>query len=152
MNSFDFELPGEPDQLAPFRSQNPHTSGCAYETGPTAPAALGPVPCSPVSNQYFDPNIFSSDTDVVPSLFGRIGNTKRTICCGPGINSSDISIQKTTPLTESTHLEFRADFFNIANHTQFLNPDGNITDGSDFGRIKRARDPRQVQFALKFFF
>ena len=152
MNSFDFELPGQPDQLTPFHSQNPHTSGCAYETGPTAPAALGPVPCSPVSNQYFDPNIFSSDTDVVPSLFGRIGNTKRTICCGPGINSSDISIQKTTPLTESTHLEFRADFFNIANHTQFLNPDGNITDGSDFGRIKRARDPRQVQFALKFFF
>jgi carboxypeptidase family protein len=152
MNSFDFELPGEPDQLSAFRTQNPHSSGCAYETGPTAPAALGPVPCSPVSNQYFDPNIFSSDTDVVPSLFGRIGNAKRTICCGPGINSSDISLQKTTPITESTHVEFRADFFNLANHTQFLNPDGNITDGSDFGRIKRVRDPRQIQFALKFYF
>jgi hypothetical protein len=152
MNSFDFELPGQPDQIARFRTQDPHNQGCAYETGPTAPAALGQVPCDPVPNQYFDPNSFTSDTDVQPSLFGRIGNAKRTICCGPGINTWDISFQKNTTLTESKSLEFRADLFNLANHTQFLNPDGNITDGSDFGRIKRARDPRLIQFALKLFF
>jgi hypothetical protein len=63
-----------------------------------------------------------------------------------------MSILKRTNLTEAKYLEFRADFFNIANHTQFINPDGNSSDGSDFGRIKRARDPRLVQFALKFFF
>jgi hypothetical protein len=34
----------------------------------------------------------------------------------------------------------------------FLNPDGNTTDGSDFGLVKRARDPRLMQFALKLFF
>jgi len=33
-----------------------------------------------------------------------------------------------------------------------LNPDGSITDGADFGRVKRTRDPRQVQFALKLAF
>ena len=77
---------------------------------------------------------------------------RRTICCGPGINNFDFSVQKITPLGESMRFEFRAEFFNLSNHTQFFNPDGNITDGADFGRVKRTRDPRQMQFALKFFF
>ncbi|HVO81088.1 MAG TPA: carboxypeptidase regulatory-like domain-containing protein [Terriglobales bacterium] len=124
MNSFDFELPGEPDQIAPLRRQDPRTHG----------------------GYYFDPSIFVS-----PAL-GTIGNAKRTVCCGPGIDQWDVSVQKNIPLTERSHMEFRADFFNIANHTMFLNPDGNTTDGSDFGLVKRARDPRLIQFALKLFF
>jgi hypothetical protein len=151
MNSFDFELPGEPDQLGKFHTRDPHASGCAPETGPTDPTGSGAA-CDPVSNQYFDPNLFTENTDVVPSLFGRIGNTRRTLCCGPGINNFDMSFLKKISLTESKYFEFRADFFNIVNHTQFNNPDGNSSDGSDFGRIKRARDPRLVQFALKFYF
>jgi hypothetical protein len=35
---------------------------------------------------------------------------------------------------------------------EFNNPDGNTTDGSDFGRIVRAKEPRQIQLALKFYF
>jgi len=69
-----------------------------------------------------------------------------------GISNFDFSVQKFTPLRERIHLEFRAEFFNLFNHTQFLNPDGSITDGADFGRVKRTRDPRQVQFALKLAF
>ena len=61
-------------------------------------------------------------------------------------------MQKITRLAEGKNLEFRAEFFNIFNHTQFLNPDGNISDGTDFGRVKHTRDPRQMQFALKFSF
>jgi hypothetical protein len=38
------------------------------------------------------------------------------------------------------------------NTTQFLNADGNFSDGVDFGRVKRARPPRQIQFALRFSF
>ena len=61
-------------------------------------------------------------------------------------------MHKNTGVTETTHIEFRAEFFNLLNHTQFLNPDGNSSDGVDFGRVKRARDPRLVQFALKYIF
>jgi len=61
-------------------------------------------------------------------------------------------VQKVTRMGEKMHLEFRAEFFNIFNHTQFLNPDGIITDGADFVRVKRTRERRQVQFALKLFF
>ncbi len=130
-NSFDFELPGKPDLIAPFRTFDPRKNG----------------------NYYFDPNSFElpvqSDTSTPLQL---LGNSPRTICCGPGISNFDFSVQKMLPVGEGKHFEFRAEFFNIFNHTQFLNPDGNISDGADFGRIKRARDPRNVQFALKFAF
>jgi len=71
------------------------------------------------------------------------------------------------PVGERMRFEFRAEFFNIFTHAQFLNPDGNITDGNllppdfvtidstnpgDFGRVKHTRDPRNIQFALKFYF
>jgi hypothetical protein len=151
MYSAFFEYPGEPDQLRPFRTNDPHATGCAPETGPTDPSGSG-AECDPVTNQYFDPNIFTENTSVVPSLLGRIGNAKRTLCCGPPINNLDFALHKVTPITENTRVEFRAEIFNAFNHTQFANPDGNSTDGSDFGRIKRARDPRLVQFAVKFFF
>ena len=59
---------------------------------------------------------------------------------------------KNTPVGERTTLQFRAAFFNIFNHTQFVNPDGNFSDGSNFGTVRRARDPRLVQFALKLLF
>ncbi|MBI3644474.1 MAG: TonB-dependent receptor [Acidobacteriales bacterium] len=131
MNSFDFELPGKPDLVKPFHAQDPRKN-----------------------NKYaFDPTAFALPVqDANSTPLQLLGNSPRTICCGPGINNFDFSVQKVTQIGESKHLEFRAEFFNVFNHTQFLNPDGNISDGADFGRVKRTRDPRQVQFALKFSF
>jgi len=145
MYSFDFELPGEPAQLAPFRTMKPQSN----------------------ANYYFDPNSFTDNaTDdsappcsagaqfecFEPSLLGTLGTAKRTICCGPHLSNTDFAILKTIPITESTHVDFRAEFFNIFNHTQFFNPDGNVSDGSQFGQITQVRDPRLVQFAVKLFF
>jgi hypothetical protein len=48
-------------------------------------------------------------------------------------------------------VQFRAEFFNLWNHAQFLQPDGNITD-TTFGQVLTARDPRLIQFALKLLF
>ena len=151
MYSFDFELPGEPLQLAPFRTNNPHHTGCAYETGPTDPSGSG-TPCQPVNNQYFDPNTFTEDATAFPQILGTIPPTKRTICCGPRISNTDFAILKTIKLSETRRVDFRAEFFNIFNHSQFFNPDGNSSDGAQFGQITQAKDPRLMQFALKFFF
>src|SRR5207253_4542892 len=116
---------------------------------------------------YFDQNSFTenaSDNSVAPcttnpgfgcyapGLFGIIPPTKRTQCCGPGINNFDVTILKRTNISEFKYVEFRTDFFNLFNHTQFTKPDGNSSDGADFGRVKRVRDPRLVQFAIKFYF
>ncbi|MBI2683170.1 MAG: TonB-dependent receptor [Acidobacteriales bacterium] len=137
-NSFDFELPGKPDQVARFVTGDPrNNSFCAVGTsGPTCESGFF----------YFDPNSFTTAAD------GTLGTAKRTICCGPGIQLWDLSIQKNTKLGDRMGMQFRAEFFNLFNHTMFNNPDGNITDGSDFGVIKRARPPRQIQFAVKFSF
>jgi hypothetical protein len=59
---------------------------------------------------------------------------------------------KTFKISETQRVDFRAELFNIFNHTQFYNPDGNSSDGTQFGQVTQARDPRLVQFALKFFF
>ena len=133
-NSFDFEPVGEPDIVAPLRFLNPHVQ-----------ANCAPIACAP--NQLFDPNSFAD------ASMGQFGNAPRTLCCGPRISQSDISIEKKTHLTERLNTEFRAEFFNAWNHTQFLSPDGNFTDvGSTFGAVQKARDPRLIQFALKFLF
>jgi hypothetical protein len=101
----------------------------------------------------FDPNSFALPVQSATSTpLQLLGNSPRTLCCGPGINNFDFSVQKLLQVGESKHFEFRAEFFNIFNHTQFLNPDGNISDGTDFGRVKHTRDPRNIQFALKFAF
>lgn len=125
-SSFDFETPGQPNIVAPF-----------HRLDPRGPGNLG-----------FDPASFTENT--VPP--GTIGNAPRTICCGPGINNWELAFQKVTPIGERFKLEFRGELFNAFNHAQFFQPDGNFTDGSDFGRVKRARDPRLIQFALKLSF
>jgi hypothetical protein len=135
MYSFDFELPGEPDQLKPFKTTRPQST-CF----------------SGVCNYYFDPATFTQDTSIDPSLFGRIGNAPRTICCGPHISNTDFAVLKSFGISENKRVDFRAEIFNIFNHTQFFNPDGNSSDGAQFGQVTQARDPRLMQFALKFFF
>ena len=125
MYSFDFELPGEPDLVAPLHTMRPQSNG----------------------NYFFNPSSFSED-----NTFGRIGTSPRTICCGPHISNTDFAILKTFKISEQKRVDFRAEFFNIFNHTQFFNPDGNFSDGTQFGQVTQARDPRLMQFALKFFF
>ncbi len=124
-SSFDFETAGEPNIVAPFKKLNPRGAG----------------------NLGFDPSVFDGNVTL-----GTVGNAPRTICCGPGAFNTEIAVLKNTPIHERYRLQFRAEFFNVFNHAEFFQPDGNITDGSDFGRVKRARDPRLVQFALKFYY
>jgi hypothetical protein len=145
-SSIDFSASGTPDIIAPFHKLDPRKNP---------------------NNYVFDPNSFTDnavDPSVAPcsagavfgcyqaSLLGRYGTAKRTMCCGPGLNNSDVSVQKEFPISESKRFEFRWDVFNVANHTHFFNIDGNTTDGADFGRAKKVADPRLMQFALKFYF
>jgi hypothetical protein len=143
-STFNFEAPGEPNIAAPFKTVNPRGTVCQSGTGPLAPGA---PPCVPVSGHVFDPNLFSNSTVAL----GTIGSAPRSICCGPGINNTDISINKSTQLGERLRMEFRGDIFNVWNHAQFTSVDGNIGDAT-FGQPLRVRDPRLVQFALKFHF
>lgn len=83
---------------------------------------------------------------------------------GPGLWGLDFSLFREFKLTESKRLEFRAEFFNSLNHPNFSNPSGDITNPGSFGKVFSTLnpilglgsggpgDPREIQFALKFYF
>lgn len=92
--------------------------------------------------------------------FGSFGNAGRNSIQGPGYQTWDFSLFKYFKITEGTKLEFRAEFFNIWNHAnlQFAKsgPQNSINTTTfntpEFGFLTAARDPRQIQLALKFSF
>jgi hypothetical protein len=62
-----------------------------------------------------------------------------------------VSVFKRTILREGHVFEFRSEFYNFPNHTNFRVP--NVDIGStNFGIITEARDPRIIQFVLKYEF
>jgi hypothetical protein len=132
-----FEAPGRPVENGPVHFVNPRSNGNYYFCQPAAGTTSG--------------GAGSPNCNITDPALGDLGGP-RSICCGPGINNFDMSLQKETPIGERVNAEFRAEFFNIFNHTQFLNPDGNFSDGADFGRVTHTREPRQIQFALKISF
>jgi len=83
-----------------------------------------------------------------PARFGSLG---RNVFHGPGDIIFDFTMMKRTRIGENKVIEFRSEFFNIFNHANFGNPNGNI-GSANFGRITTTRDPRLIQFALKFHF
>jgi outer membrane receptor protein involved in Fe transport len=102
---------------------------------------------------WFDTSTFCDPTGSgpCPQALGTFGNTPHALCCGPALSNTDLVISKRTPITERFNTEFRAEFYNAWNHTEFKNPDGNFSD-STFGLVTQARDPRVMQFGLKILF
>jgi hypothetical protein len=86
---------------------------------------------------------------------GQLGNAKRRVFYGPGINNFDMTLQKGLRLADARSFEFRLEAFNVFNHTQFYGPasvDGQVEDTNNFGKIVSAAAPRLVQLAVKFSF
>jgi hypothetical protein len=102
------------------------------------------------TGMWFDSAPFSAETPGVP------GNSRRRFFHGPGINNWDFSLQKNTPITERTNLQFRAEFFNIFNHAQFMGgANGNSVTGDvlgSLGLVTGVLPGRVGQVALKFSF
>jgi hypothetical protein len=97
------------------------------------------------------PNAWFNTAAFVPAPYGSFGNSGRNILDGPGLETFNVSILKNTTLGEHGTLQFRTEFFNILNHTNFALPD-NYVGSPTFGQILSAGDPRRVQFALKWLF
>jgi len=90
----------------------------------------------------------------VAQPLGTIGNSGRYTVIGPGRNNWDFSLFKTFILLPENrmNLEFRTEFFNGFNHTQFIGPDTWTIPSATFGVITQAADPREMQFGLKLNF
>ena len=77
------------------------------------------------------------------------GNAPRNAYSGPKVWEVNLAASKRFPMPwRSGNLEFRAEFFNLFNRTNFRAPNGNISSAA-FGTITTTYDPRIIQFGLK---
>jgi len=121
--------------------------GPAYGAG----ACKNVAPCV----DYLNPASFALPAD------GDFGNVGKGSLRSPGLTVWDAGVFKNFAFTERLRVQFRAEFFNVLNHTNFVRAN---TDGSPykdpvdsfsaggFGSIRTASDPRIGQLALKFLF
>jgi hypothetical protein len=104
-----------------------------------------PVLSNPTPQEWFNTAAFATPP------YGSFGNAGRNILSGPGLRDVNFSIVKNTAVSERLNVQFRAEFFNALNHTNFNLPD-NFLGSPTFGQVVSAQDPRRIQFALKLLF
>jgi len=124
----------------------------------TLTAANQPDPCGNV-----DP---SGGLPLSPFFFpcpGTVGNSRRNQLIGPGLAQWDVSVIKSTKITERLSMQFRWEVYNVLNRANFFYfPDNTL--GGNLGQITKTSDvavgnpviaqggPRNMNFALKFIF
>jgi len=107
------------------------------------------------AKNYSSPNNqFNSAAFVTPPS-SDFGNVPRNAGTGPRFAQFDVAAIKNTAVGDKWRVQFRTDLFNIFNHPNFANPDGNTTD-PNFGRSASTvgstigiGTSRQVQFSIK---
>ncbi len=152
------------------------TGGANNGTEGTRPDLVG----NPKGPNTADGGWLNLSAFALPTI-GKLGTEGVGVVHGPPINQADLAMYKNFKVTEKTQLQFRFETFNTFNHTQFFSTsintsyevDGLTTDGTDhftgcnalpghkfpdcnrnqaFGLPQRARDPRELQLALKLIF
>jgi hypothetical protein len=141
-------------QLAAFRSGFPYTvlGGTAQGNGLA----------QPINNRPDLQNPSGAETDV-PAIGGRtllnegafrnaapgqVGNLGRNSLVGPGLFNFDVSLARSIPLRglgEGGKITFRADAYNLLNHTNLNSPSA-ILGSSDFGVAQYGRRGRESGF------
>jgi len=93
-----------------------------------------------------------------PNPSRTFGNAGKGSIRLPNSYTWDAGLSKNFPFTERLKLQFRAEFFNVLNHANFMDDSASLTNFqklssmSNFGAIRQAADPRIGQLALKLFF
>lgn len=93
-------------------------------------------------DQWFDTSAFERPA------FGYFGNAGPGILTGPGVANFDMGLYKDFRISERAKVQFRSEFFNVFNHTNFSGVSTTLGAGN-FGRITSARDPRIMEFSLR---
>jgi Carboxypeptidase regulatory-like domain len=137
--------------FTPQLSYNPSNDG---DTRNPVRPSINPNFTGPVilggSNQYFNPNAF------IQPLPGTYGNVGRNTLQAPGLVSTDVAVARRFSLSERLSVQFRAEIFNLFNHTNFNAPNPVVYAAATGGPSPTAgvitsttTTSRQVQFGLK---
>jgi Carboxypeptidase regulatory-like domain len=111
--------------------------------------------------QWFNPAAFSAPVS------GTFGNVGRDTLTGPGLTELDLALAKSTTIHERLRAQFRAEFFNVLNHSNFTTPNAVVYSSGPTPKtptVAAAASPtagvisatattsRQIQFGLKLLF
>jgi len=147
-----FGVPLRPDQIGHPRINNRNPDAAIDGALPAGCNTSLALQCSGTP--------LESSFNIASALQFHGGSLWRNAYTGPGLTTFDFSILKNTSLKEGKNLQFRVEFFNLLNHSNYLQPYSdedqfgpgfNVPDPF-FGEILQARAPREIQFALKFTF
>jgi hypothetical protein len=124
------------------------------------PGFSGPLYAKTVK-QWFNPAAFSAPDS------GTFGNVGRDTLTGPGLSELDLSLAKSTTIHERLRAQFRAEFFNVLNHSNFTTPNPVVYSSGPTPKTPTAEaavsptagvisatatTSRQIQFGLKLLF
>ncbi|MCX7605419.1 MAG: TonB-dependent receptor, partial [Bryobacteraceae bacterium] len=99
-------------------------------------------------------NYFNRANLAIPPVWAPFGNLGRNVAYGFPLYQVNFVLAKNFPipaLGESGRLQFRSEFYNFLNTTNFQAPVVNLA-AANFGRVTSTADPRYVQLALKLLF
>ncbi|MGA7576411.1 MAG: TonB-dependent receptor [Terriglobales bacterium] len=137
-DSNDVSLQGQAPEISGFSSNRPNVVGNP-NSGPRTAA------------EWFNVSAFQKITQDPNSPVEQFGDEGRNAVQGPGYVNWDFSAFKNIRLTESKEFQFRGEFFNVLNHTNFRLPVSDI-ESPTFGQIQSDVSQRKIQVALKFLF
>jgi hypothetical protein len=125
------------------------TTGSPTNTGQAGRAnvvpGVNPLPAHQSINEWFNPAAFSIPTNY------NYGDAARNSLIGPANINLDLTAAKRIPL-ERANLQFRAEFFNALNHSQFSIPASTIGSAGVGTITSTSHAARQIQFVLKLEF
>ncbi|MGE0816864.1 MAG: carboxypeptidase regulatory-like domain-containing protein [Vicinamibacterales bacterium] len=133
----------------PFTVTATDTAGTGSGRITRATCIGDPTPSAfdPTLDRWFDTTAFA------PNAARTYGNCGANTLRGPGSKSMNMSLFRNIPLGGEKRLELRAEVFNLFNWVNYGFPAANVSNQGTFGRITSTLgDPREMQFAVKFYF
>jgi hypothetical protein len=117
----------------------------AFPAGPLRPDLIDD-PALPASERTLS-RWFNTAAFANPAPF-TFGNSPRSVLRGPGVVTTDLTVEKSVPLAGRTRLDVRVEAYNLLNRTNFNLP-GSTLGAADFGVISSARQARTVQLGAR---
>ncbi len=125
-------------------TDNSNTGNSGGNFGVDRPNVLfNPTLSNPTPQEWFNTAAFA-----IPAQY-TWGDAGRNILRGPGLASLDVAVRRRFPLRDRATLTTEVQLFNSLNRANFNLPDAFADQPLTFGKIFSAKDPRQIQFALR---
>ena len=120
----------------------------AFPAGPLRPNLVGD-PTLPSDERTLS-HWFNTAAFVNPAAF-TFGNSPRSVLRGPGLATTDLTLEKSIPISDAVKFDLRVEAYNLLNHANFNIP-GLTLGAADFGAISSARSARTVQLGARISF